>query len=113
MILCSPALIRLIETQAAAAEVIMRRTGMMWLAPLSPETGRETLRMVAEKQAAAAEAAFVFSAAMTAEVAKFWMGAAFQPFSPFPVEKSVGRSLARAATPVTRRVRSNRRRLGR
>lgn len=85
----------------------------MWLAPLSPATRRETFRMVTEKQAAAAEAAFAFSAAMTEEVAKFWVGAATRPFSSFPVEKSVARSLARAATPVTRRVRSNRRRLGR
>jgi hypothetical protein len=108
-----PALTRLIETQAAAAEVIMRRIGMMWLAPMSTGAQRETLRMVAEKQAAAAEAAFAFSAAMMEEAAKFWTGAVFRPFSPFPVEKSVARSLRRAATPLTRRVRDNRRRLRR
>jgi hypothetical protein len=107
------ALQRLIETQLAVGEVIVTRTGGMWLDPFSAKTQNEMIRMVAEKQAAAAEAAMTFGMALARESMAFWMIAPFQPLKAFPAEAAVKRALRQAEAPVTRRIMANRRRLRR
>jgi hypothetical protein len=107
------ALQRLVETQLAVSEVILTRLGRMWVDPFSAKTQNEVVRMVAEKQAAAAEAAMTFGTALARESIAFWMAAPFQPLKPFPAEAAVKRALRQAEAPVMRRVRANRRRLRR
>jgi hypothetical protein len=104
---------RALDAQAAAAEVMMHRMTMMWFAPSDATTQKESVKMVAEKQAAAAEAAMAFSMSMAAETWKFWSRAAFGQVATDPVQKAVKASLRKAAAPVTKRVRTNRRRLSR
>lgn len=99
------------RTHAAAGEVIFRRMAMMWMNPLAAATHKEAVRMVAEKQEAAAEAAMAFSMSMAEETWKFWSGAAFGHIAANPVEKAIRTSLRKAAVPVNQKVRANRKRL--
>jgi hypothetical protein len=103
----------LIRNQLAAGEVITRRLANMWLAPHLAATQADMLRMVTEKQAAAVEAAATFSLSMANEAWKFWANAALGHVSTNPVERAVKTSLRKAAVPVNRRVRANRKRLSR
>ena len=100
-----------LKNQSAAGEVIMRRLGMMWLQPFAAATQKEAVQMVAEKQVATAEAAMAFSMSMANETWKFWSAAAFGRVGHNPVQKAVNASLRRAALPVHKRVRANRKRL--
>ena len=100
-----------LKNQLAAGEVMTRRMAMMWINPLAAASQKEAVRMVAEKQAAAAEAAMAFSLSMAEETWKFWSGAAFGRIATDPVEKEIRASLRKAAVPVNLKVRANRKRL--
>jgi hypothetical protein len=112
MIAASPqALGRLVQTQLAANEVVMRRLGLMWLAPYAPSTHSEMSRMLIEKQLAVAEAAMAFSWTLAGEAWKLWAGAAFGRLSQHSLHSSLSTSMRKAALPISRRVKANRRRL--
>ncbi len=102
---------RLAETQFAASEVIMRRLAQFYAAPFTAETQRETYRMVAEKQQAAAEAAMTFSMTLMGEAWEFWSTSMVKPWHHWSAVHAMEKAFGRAATPVTSRVRANHRRL--
>ena len=99
------------RSQAAANEVIMRRLGMMWMQPFATATHKEAVKMVTEKHEATAEAAMAFSMSMVNETWKFWSAAAFGRVGHNPVQRAVNASLRKAALPLHKRVRANRKRL--
>jgi len=97
----------------SASEVIARRMPTLWMLPFLPTMGAqaETLRMIAEKQAAAAEGLLSasFTAAMQGQ--QLWFKAMTGTLKASDVAQAHQRVHRAALVPASKRVRANVRRL--
>jgi hypothetical protein len=96
------------DTNAAAAETIMRRLPIMWWQMMSPtaQGEAEMQRMVAEKQQAFVDGVVAAQTQMMKEVFRFWT-------TPLPLQdsKATSRIMEAATAPARRTVNANVKRL--
>jgi len=101
------------QANLAAAEVIARRMPTLWMLPFLPTLGAqaETMRMVAEKQAAAAEGWMAASFAAAMQGQQLWFKAVSGTLKASDVAQAHRRVHRAALAPAGKRLRANVKRL--